>query len=94
MQFISEPFFSDLRTAQQLGYVVHSNNSVHRDRLIALFLIQSPTKCSEYLVKATNKFLTEFKQKFDDISDEDFQQQKDSVHTKIAEKDNSLFKES
>mmetsp|Transcript_1318 Transcript_1318/g.1693 ORF Transcript_1318/g.1693 Transcript_1318/m.1693 type:complete len:895 (-) Transcript_1318:261-2945(-) len=93
MQYISEPFFSDLRTAQQLGYVVHSNHTNHRDFLGSLFLIQSPTKSCEYQARAVNKFLVEFRKKMQDLTDEEFKQQKESVHTTIAEKDINLAKE-
>jgi insulysin len=44
MQFMQEPTFDQLRTKEQLGYVVFCQPYSARDILSAWFLIQSPTK--------------------------------------------------
>jgi insulysin len=42
MQYLNEPYFDDLRTKQQLGYVVWSLESSHYDILGNQFVVQSP----------------------------------------------------
>ena len=42
MQYLSEPFFDELRTKQQLGYVVSSREAATRNVIGNRFLIQSP----------------------------------------------------
>jgi len=93
-QYFEEPFFDDLRTKQQLGYVVASRQSDYRQCLGIWFLVQSAQKSCEYLVQAINKFLLERRELVKNISDEDFEQQKKSVHTQIAEKDQNMSQES
>jgi len=42
MQYIDVPFFDDLRTKQQLGYVVAARVRSSRDVVGNIFLVQSP----------------------------------------------------
>jgi len=46
--YLEEPFFDDLRTKQQLGYVVAARGRNNRGVQSIWFLVQSPTKCGEY----------------------------------------------
>ena len=72
MQYLNEPFFNELRTKQQLGYVVHSQSVDTRNILGVQFLIQSPTRSCEYQVNAINSFLSDMRSKVSELSDEDF----------------------
>ena len=81
MQFLSEPFFDDLRTKQQLGYVVASLMRVHRDVITNIFLVQSSKMSAEGLVGAINKFLVKQRQEFKDMTDEDFETKRKAVIT-------------
>lgn len=80
-QYLEEPFFDDLRTKQQLGYVV-AERVGHR-RLISdiWFLIQSPAKCSEYLLGATNKFLLEKRDAVKCVPEKEFNEHKSGLKT-------------
>ena len=94
MQYLNEPFFDDLRTKQQLGYVVFSRHHSEREVLNCQFLVQSPKKSCEYLVQQINEFLVATREAVKKLSDEDFEVQKQAVMTKLAEKDFNLQKES
>jgi insulysin len=61
MQYMDEPTFNELRTIQQLGYVVFSRRSDYRDVMGAQFIIQSPKESSEYIVNSLNVFLASMK---------------------------------
>lgn len=73
MQFLSEPFFNELRTQKQLGYIVMSRPVNTRDVLGAQFMVQSPKRSCEYIVECVNDFLVGMKEKVSQLSDEDFE---------------------
>ena len=83
MQFLQEPFFNDLRTNQQLGYVVMCRPTVNRDVVGAKFLVQSPTRSCQYQAHSVNNFLLEMKERVNSISEEDFEVQKLAVLVKL-----------
>jgi len=90
MQFIDEPFFDDLRTKQQLGYVVQSYDVKILGITGNRFVVQSPQKSCEYLIGAINKFLLEIREKFKNMTDDQFNTNRKSIITQVAEKDITL----
>lgn len=94
MQYLDEPFYADLRTKQQLGYVVYCRYRVTQDVVQNIFCVQSPQHAAEYLASCINKFLIEKRVDINKISDEDFETIRGAVHTIIAEKDIKLSYES
>lgn len=93
MNYLQEPFFSDLRTQQQIGYVVFCRHVCLREVIGCQFLVQSADKSCEHQIAAVNKFLVEFKDKVKNMTDEEFAQQVEAVKTTVAEKDINLSKE-
>jgi len=89
-QWLDQPYFDDLRTAQQLGYVVYCRARECRDCLGFVFLVQSNVKSAEYCVQAMNKHLLEKREAIKKISDEDFEQAVSAVNTIISEKPMNL----
>jgi insulysin len=90
MQFLDEPTFNQLRTIEQLGYVVVARKTDYRDVMGAQFLIQSPKESSEYIVNSLNNFLNSIKEKVATLTEEEFKVQVEAVLTKVAEKDYNL----
>lgn len=90
MQFLDEPTFDQLRTKEQLGYVVHSGH--RKDRFIhgAFFNIQSPSKNCTHIRTRLDLHLMRMRTKVQQISDEDFQTNIGAVMTTVAEKDKNL----
>lgn len=80
MQYLNEPFFSDLRTKQQLGYVVFSRPLCVRDISGCQFLVQSPSKSCEYAVKAISQFLVDQRELVKKMTEEEFKVQQGAVH--------------
>ncbi len=93
MQFLDEPTFNQLRTIEQLGYVVVARKTDYRDVMGAQFLIQSPKESSEYIVNSLNNFLNSIKEKVATLTEEEFKVQVEAVLTKVAEKDYNLNQE-
>jgi insulysin len=93
MNYLDEPTFNQLRTTEQLGYVVFCRNCSYRDVMGSQFIIQSPTFSCEYIVSSLNKFLKSMIPKFEAFTDEEFKVQVESVRIRVAEKDYNLGKE-
>ena len=84
-QICGQKFFDDLRTKQQLGYIVHSSGSVQERRAGLLFLVQSevPTSLVREKIFA---FVNGLQETIESISDEDFEQYIQAVITEYKEK--------
>jgi len=91
-QLTDEPAFNQLRTKEQLGYVVFSGSATHVTTAAYTVLIQSE-RSPDYLENRIDSFLRNFKQVLADISPEEFEAQKRSVINKRLEKLKNLGSE-
>lgn len=73
MQCLDEPFYADLRTKQQLGYVVYCRALKVEDTNGNVFCVQSPQKSAEYIVNSINTFLVLYRDKIKNMTDEEFE---------------------
>ena len=85
---IREPFFDQLRTKEQLGYLVNSSAYSFLDSYGIIFLIQSPVKDSKYLAERIKLFHNSFVEKLE--SYQDFDTQKTALINMLAEPDKRL----
>ena len=93
-QLIGSDFFHELRTEQQLGYIVAAvDRTVDRVPGIGL-LVQSPEVSINELESAIDRFLINFLGKLKSMSREDFNQQKEAVLARLQEKPKSLAEHS
>lgn len=93
--FVSEPFFDELRTKQQLGYTVasYSSNSVGRttEKLyMQNFLIQSPNTSCDQLLKAIDEFIKERVVMMQSLDDNSLQNFIDATRTELTKPYNNL----
>jgi secreted Zn-dependent insulinase-like peptidase len=93
-QLLRSPFFSDLRTEQQLGYVVSAGIRRMDTQSGNLFLVQSPKADVAYLEQAILEFLRNYVNNWDELSDELFEQQKNGLIARLTEKDKNLVQRS
>lgn len=89
-QILSQPYFSSLRTEQQLGYVVSMNNRTIRNRGGLIFIIQSPVASPAALEAATLEFMQEQLAALLALSDADFTQFKEGLISQLTEKAKNL----
>ena len=89
-QMLRTPYFSDLRTDQQLGYVVNAGSRMIQDRNGLVFMVQSPAQAADYLEEATNKFLSQYLDELPKITKGDFLQYKDGLVNNLTQKDKNL----
>lgn len=71
-QILQAPFYSQLRTDQQLGYIVNSGVYPIRDVAGIYFLVQSPVADAQALQQAVDMFLQQQLQQLQALSPEQF----------------------
>lgn len=92
-QITHEPAFDQLRTKEQLGYVVFSGARSTLTTIGYRFIIQSE-KTPKYLEERIDSFLTSFGLTLESMSDSEFEGHKRSLITKRLEKLKNLDQES
>ncbi|PVI04297.1 LuxS/MPP-like metallohydrolase [Periconia macrospinosa] len=91
-QMTDEPAFNQLRTIEQLGYVVFSGATPGIIYAGYRIMIQSEKDC-RYLEGRIDHFLTQFEETLANMSDEEFEKHKGAVITKKLEKFKNLNSE-
>lgn len=90
-QLLRTPFFTELRTERQLGYVVSARYD-RRDRLGGLRLsIQSSATGPDALETEVDAFLERYRTTLSEMSDEDFDTVRDGLINALTEPPTSLF---
>jgi secreted Zn-dependent insulinase-like peptidase len=89
-QILESNFYSQLRTEQQLGYIVFLTNMSFKDVPGSVFIVQSPTASSVEIKKAINKFLEESMASIPN----DLTGDQRSLATKLLEKPQTLSQKS
>ncbi|POS84570.1 hypothetical protein EPUL_004076 [Erysiphe pulchra] len=84
-QIIKEPTFNQLRTNEQLGYVVSSNPFIGVNTISFRFTIQSE-KTPSYLESRIDSFLVSFAKTLENMKDAEFDEHKRSLITIISKK--------
>jgi len=89
-KFVSEPFYSELRTKQQLGYIVGSGASSSLDQYLQLFVIQSSAYSPDELRQRAETFLATMPAQLVELTDEAFATLKAGVRANFEEKPKSI----
>lgn len=93
-QLIKSEFFNQLRTEQQLGYVVAAiDQTINRVPGIGL-LVQSPTVPVAKLEEAIEQFLVDFDPQLQEMSKAEFESHRQAVLTGLREQSKSLAEQS
>jgi insulysin len=92
MQAISEPFFSDLRTKQQTGYIVFSTGQEEERKLFDLFAVQSNTHDPRDLLARFELFIETFVQELGKtyLTKDNFETIKDSLLNELEKPQNNM----
>ncbi|KAK4204491.1 UCH-domain-containing protein [Triangularia verruculosa] len=92
-QIMHEPCFDQLRTKEQLGYIVYCGSWSNVTTFGVYFIIQSE-KTAPYLETRIEKFLEDMGKRLEDMSDGEFEKNKRSLIERTLEKAKSLEGES
>jgi secreted Zn-dependent insulinase-like peptidase len=87
---IHQDYFNELRTTQQLGYLVGAGYAPFNARAGIAFYIQSPTFDAQTLLQRHNQFIDNYMDVLAQLSEDKWEQQKRGLRTHIAEKDKNL----
>ncbi len=89
-QIIATPFYQELRTEQQLGYVVFASASPMRDVPGVMMAIQSPNTSPASLEMRVREFLTEFEQTLHDMPQAEVERQRRALVSRLLERPQTL----
>ncbi len=89
-QIISSPFYEELRTNRQLGYIVYATPFEMLETPALGFVVQSPEASGEEIDKAVRAFSTTFRETLADMPEQDLKREKEAVISKLMEQDRRL----
>ena len=90
LQILEAPFFNQLRTTEQLGYVVYSGSSNSLRIPAVKFVIQSPVKGPQDLLERIDHFLHQEFTAVNNMEAGEFEANKQAILTRLLEKDKRL----
>jgi len=93
-QLLQPAYFMDLRTEQQLGYVVSVTNRPIAKRGGISFIVQSPNTSAAELEAATLDFIDAFIAAWPALNDADFEQQKSGLINRLTQTPKNLNEQS
>ncbi|RBW51400.1 insulinase family protein [Marinobacter sp. F3R11] len=89
-QIISSPFYEDIRTTRQLGYIVYATPFEMLETPALGFVIQSPGASQEDIDQAVREFTESYEATLSELSMERLGQEKQAVISSILEQDRQL----
>ncbi len=89
-QLIRSSYFNELRTNQQLGYVVAATPNLIRTTPGLAFIVQSPVAGPATVLQATEQFMLDYKQKLAEMSEKEFAQNKAGLISQLLQADKNL----
>ncbi|WP_374694445.1 insulinase family protein [Halomonas sp. SpR8] len=89
-QWLETPFYQQLRTEQQLGYIVNAGYSPLLEAPGIALMVQSPDVDSGTIAERMDAFLDEANQRLEQLSDDDLAPYRQAVHDQLRQRDTSL----
>lgn len=89
-EILSSPFYNELRTEKQLGYIVFASPMTMNTTPNMVFIVQSPNTGADELEQNIHAFLKRWQTKLSDLSPLELKKYKLSVLSRINQKDNKL----
>ncbi|WP_110667156.1 insulinase family protein [Salinicola halophilus] len=89
-QLIGTPFFAQLRTDEQLGYIVSAGYAPLLDGPGLMMLVQSPNTASRTIGERIDAFLDEFDTRIASLSEADLAPYRQAVRQALLQRDQSL----
>ena len=89
-QIISSPFYEEIRTRRQLGYIVYATPYEMLETPALGFVVQSPSASQTEIDQAVTEFSKEFANTLAGLTDERLNQEKQAVISELLEQDRQL----
>ncbi|KAJ2682056.1 metalloprotease [Coemansia spiralis] len=90
---IQEPFFDQLRTKEQLGYITYSSDRKYSDGYMTLRLLVQSEANPAYVSQRIGHFVRGFRKRLVDMTQEEFERYANSLKVKREEKLKNLYGE-
>lgn len=87
---VSTPYFNDLRTDRQLGYLVSAGPSVRVNTPGIVFVVQSPVAPPRAIDRLTHDFLEQYEQRLAEMSEAEFLTERQGLLARLLERDQNL----
>ncbi len=94
VHLMRQPYFTSLRTEQQLGYVVGVGHKALRNRGGISFVVQSPVANPQQLQQATYDFVDSYAKELSAMSEADYLEYRDGLISELTEYDKNLAQRS
>ena len=89
-QIISSPFYEEIRTKRQLGYLVYATPFEILETPALGFVVQSPTASQTEIDQAVQEFAAVFESRLAGLDDASLNREKQAVISKLMERDRQL----
>lgn len=89
-QIISSPFYEEIRTTRQLGYIVYATPFEILETPALGFVVQSPGASQEQIDTAVREFSAGFEARLTNLDDASLNREKQAVISKLLERDRQL----
>jgi len=93
-QMISGPFYEQIRTQQQLGYVVYASSYEVLEAPAIGFVVQSPSATPTEIENAVNQFFETYRKTLEAVTEEQLEREKAAVISGLLEQDKTLAQRS
>ena len=89
-QWLDTPFYQQLRTEEQLGYIVNAGYSPLLEAPGIGLIVQSPDVDSGTIAERIDAFMNDAKTRLNALSDEELAAHRQAVHDRLNQRDTSL----
>ncbi|MBN1628072.1 MAG: insulinase family protein [Deltaproteobacteria bacterium] len=93
-KFVSPQFYAEMRTSQQLGYIVWTVAPEDNGQYYLFFVVQSESHPADEIRRRADEFIKGLPAEFAAMSDEEFAEIKDAVREGLLEKPKSIGEKS
>jgi secreted Zn-dependent insulinase-like peptidase len=89
-QIVGSPFYEEIRTSRQLGYIVYGTNFEILETPALGLIVQSPEANGATIDAAVTEFARDFAQQLDNLEDSRLNREKQAVISRLLESDRQL----
>jgi insulysin len=89
--WLYDEYFEELRSNQQLGYVVFCSKRFYNGVYYLFFCVQSNVQSTDHCRQKTEEFLVEWRKKLEEMSEEDFDKIRKGCIAKVTKKFENLY---
>ncbi|MFY9180042.1 MAG: insulinase family protein [Venatoribacter sp.] len=89
-QILSSPYYQQLRTEEQLGYIVFATQYPQLTVPGLVFLVQSPTATPTEIYQSSQRFFDAYQERLAKLSEQEFNSFKQGLQTQLLEKPKNL----